>query len=427
MIKYYKNFFILNEEDKGFKDGGNPVGYVKIEAREGKGKLDCHVSNLKCNNLKYKLYIMKADEREVVPFCLGQINFKGREGELKKNIDPSDVGGTGISIEHFNVAAVLVDSSYEDNIICPLAAYKGEKTEWRNKLKRSLSMQNNTDNGTKERKDGNFADNKETSIKDGNKDTNKDANKDTNKDTDGTKENKDNENNSEGKYNKNNNESKIIEGKDTGNDKGIDNKKDTDKKNINNNETSIEGDKKISEKSVKFERERNDMHIEVQKNIIENDKEYSDAKSKAAGFDIKAENIIEENLKELVEHFDRTFRKIKPFRAERKDYKWWQILNPADLNNIFYKFNIKIPVLFNPLVMMAHFKYKHMIVGLYEDQKEKLQYVVCGIPGLYWVDEKPYGEMCRWAQVEGDKPRYGAFGYWLIYINPATGRILSNN
>ena len=77
--------------------------------------------------------------------------------------------------------------------------------------------------------------------------------------------------------------------------------------------------------------------------------------------------------------------------------------------------------------MMAHFKYRHMIVGLYEDQKKNLQYVVCGIPGLYWVDEKPFGEMCRWAQVEGDKPRYGAFGYWLIYINPTTGRILSNN
>ena len=77
--------------------------------------------------------------------------------------------------------------------------------------------------------------------------------------------------------------------------------------------------------------------------------------------------------------------------------------------------------------MMSYFKYKHMIVGLYEDRKKKLKYIVCGIPGLYWVDENPFGEVCRWAQVEGDKPRYGAFGYWLIYINPATGRILSNN
>ncbi len=88
MVKYYKTFFILKEEDRGFKEDKNPSGYVKIEAREGKGRLDCHVSNLKCQNLKYKLYIMKVDDKDIVPFCLGYINLKGREGELIKYFDP---------------------------------------------------------------------------------------------------------------------------------------------------------------------------------------------------------------------------------------------------------------------------------------------------------------------------------------------------
>jgi hypothetical protein len=385
MINYYKTFFILNEEDRGFKEGENPLGYVKIEAREGKGRLNCHVSNLKCQNLKYKLYIMKVDEQNIVPFSLGYINLKGREGELQKHFDPSNVGGTGISIEHFNVAAVLVDSSFEDNIICPLAAYKDKKIEWRNKLKRSFNTGSllKKENTIIERKDNGVIDNKETSIKDNKKTSIKD-----------------------------------------------------------NKETSTKDNKEINEKAIKFEKEKNDKDIEVEKNLTEkyeklifkNEIKYEGAKLKETEFDIKTEDVRDKDVetkenyfKKLEEQFHQIFKKIKPFRVERKDYRWWQIINPVDLNNIFYRFNIKVPVLFNPLVIMAHFKYKHMMVGLYEDKKKNLRYVVCGIPSLYWVDEKPFGEMCRWAQVEGDKPRYGAFGYWLIYINPATGRILSNN
>jgi len=29
------------------------------------------------------------------------------------------------------------------------------------------------------------------------------------------------------------------------------------------------------------------------------------------------------------------------------------------------------------------------------------------------------------AQVDGNVPKYGAFGYWLVYINPNTGEILN--
>jgi hypothetical protein len=32
--------------------------------------------------------------------------------------------------------------------------------------------------------------------------------------------------------------------------------------------------------------------------------------------------------------------------------------------------------------------------------------------------------MNKWAQAQGTRLRYGAFGYWLIYIDPDNGRIL---
>jgi hypothetical protein len=90
-----------------------------------------------------------------------------------------------------------------------------------------------------------------------------------------------------------------------------------------------------------------------------------------------------------------------------------------------YQCNIKTPLLFNPAVMMAHFKYRHLIVGIYSDQIRKREFVVCGVPGIHRVDDKPFGDLCRWVQVEGSRPRYGAFGYWLVYIDGKSGKLLN--
>lgn len=82
--------------------------------------------------------------------------------------------------------------------------------------------------------------------------------------------------------------------------------------------------------------------------------------------------------------------------------------------------------MFNPAVMMAHYRYKHLIIGIFTHKNGK-RYVVCGVPGRYMADMKPFGEMNKWVQTQGTRPRYGAFGYWLIYIDPHDGKILNLN
>jgi hypothetical protein len=109
----------------------------------------------------------------------------------------------------------------------------------------------------------------------------------------------------------------------------------------------------------------------------------------------------------------------------RLDYKWWKVGSPVQLNNILYQNNIKTPLLFNPQLMMAHFKYRHILIGLYSNRRQRKEYIVCGVPSIYNVDEKPFGEYCRWAQLESSKPRHGAFGYWLVYIDIKSGSFLS--
>jgi hypothetical protein len=129
----------------------------------------------------------------------------------------------------------------------------------------------------------------------------------------------------------------------------------------------------------------------------------------------------------LIENFDEYFEKSDPFNSKRRDYRWWEVSTPAYLSNILYQFGIKTPELFNPNVMMAHFKYRHLIVGIYADRIRHREYIVFGIPGVHNVDAKPLSGVCRWVQLRGSRPRDGAFGYWLIYYEPNVGEFLNFN
>jgi len=131
------------------------------------------------------------------------------------------------------------------------------------------------------------------------------------------------------------------------------------------------------------------------------------------------------DLKKLENSFNQYFEKFDPFRNKRRDYKWWKIGSPVHLNNILYQHNIRTPLLFNHAVMTSHLKYRHMIAGIYKDDAKKLSLIVCGIPAVYDTDTRPFGNMCRWVQLEPGRPRYGAFGYWLVYIDPETGKFLN--
>lgn len=131
------------------------------------------------------------------------------------------------------------------------------------------------------------------------------------------------------------------------------------------------------------------------------------------------------NVTLLKDEFDRYFELSDPFHSRRSDYLWWRVTNPVNLNNLLYQCDIRSPLLFNPVVMMAHYKYGHLIIGIFQHKETQKQYVVCGVPSMNMVDGKPFGEMSRWVQAEGSRPRYGAFGYWLVYINPDDGKILS--
>ncbi|TYQ16816.1 UNVERIFIED_CONTAM: hypothetical protein Cloal_3391 [Acetivibrio alkalicellulosi] len=349
-LKYYRTFLILNREDSSLNEGKDSLGYLKIEVIEEKAKVNCQVSNLNEDNRGYKLYIMKVEDESIIPYCLGEVCVCGNSGQLSRIVDANNVGGTGVSIDKFNVAAVIINSLHEktNNIACLAAAYKNQKIQWKNKFKTYISSQGDN------------------------------------------KEEKPREKEEKLKCDKTNSE----------------NRKDT--------VTEIQ-------KTINLQTENNDINYENDRIDLDHNNQYKKNDKTIDNVDNKV------SLDKVLKGFDSYFERVSPFNIERKDYKWWRVISPVHLNNIFYQLNIKIPVLFNPMVMMAHFKYRHIITGIYEREKDNVFYLVCGIPSLYKIDEKPFGNMCRWAQIEGKNPRYGSFGYWLIYINPKNGNILNDD
>ncbi len=461
--KYQRSFLIFSQEDVGFKEGGEPMGHVKIEVRDGKGKLDCHVSNLREDSLKldYVLYMMKTDENGIVPFDAGIIPLNRNKGELSLEFDPGNIGRTGLTIEDINVVAVLVQHKGKtlNEIICPLISYKGGKSDWRSKLKKILSEQQ-IRKEEKEKKD-------KDKVK-------KDIMSKEDKTDNASKEDKAGKAGNAGNVGKEFKE-EIISKFDVSVDENVKSTDDTNlkDKNSDNNyegiEVKIALDKKQNEqeagtedglKEVKHpENDEQNIQFEQHKqseqsgsDVNENPNtgiENTENKVLPGNHEIGKDNIgIDKkdcntcsncspktcenpepgiaDVKMVEEKLDKCFIKYDPFKTNRKDYKWWKVVSPVHLNNTLFQINIKVPVLFNPQVLMAHFKYRHLIVGIYDGDEGK-QFIVCGIPSVYWVDEKPFANICRWAQLEGNDPKYGAFGYWLVYINPKNGKILTMN
>jgi hypothetical protein len=130
------------------------------------------------------------------------------------------------------------------------------------------------------------------------------------------------------------------------------------------------------------------------------------------------------DIESLREELDKSFETCNPFNNKSRRFKWWKINSPGYLNNILFRNNVKTYLLFNPKVMMAHYKYRYIIFGIRFDKYTGRERFVCGVPGVYSIDENPFGNMGSWAQLEGYKPKYGAFGYWIILIDPRTGKLL---
>ncbi|OLS02286.1 hypothetical protein [Tissierella creatinophila] len=119
----------------------------------------------------------------------------------------------------------------------------------------------------------------------------------------------------------------------------------------------------------------------------------------------------------------------EPFTMNLEGYNWWQIgaegpeTDKSFLpyfsyvvggNNKSYRFEDEV----NPKELLG--KYGHYIFGLYNED-DKVKFYIYGIPGKFSLEEHPkLGKTGFNTWFEGREVP----GYWLLYIEPETGRIL---
>ena len=128
--EYKRYFIILQEDDKGYElsPGKIPTGYVKIEVKNNKVRLNAFIQNIKLEDrVEYRLILVSSAKKLAVDVGKIIIDGSGR-GELSYELEPDNVMKSGLSIGDFNVAAVTCGSSI------PLSGYTGrDKLEWKSK------------------------------------------------------------------------------------------------------------------------------------------------------------------------------------------------------------------------------------------------------------------------------------------------------
>jgi hypothetical protein len=433
---FLRKYLIFANEDAGYESGCEPSGCVKLEVRGGKGTLCSVIHNIKPGNgeFEYVLYLVRArrDGLPALEISAGAFSVEGGKAELEWSFDPSDVGKSGHTIDKFDVFAVIAEYADKQHqgkqdvhktahgVICPLAAYANGLVNWReffgaegqcsqlrqqdatagvqrfyreqNTFREQVNMPAGPGGASqKQRTVQPIAQYTEQERQDVRKERNEDAGQPvkqpeqqdappaenlTDRAQPGTPACVQHGNNPAGGLNKGNPQERVCFG---GNPCGV-----------------------------------------FASNIAADDTCGSCQFQCGEG---TAETQSYADIARLKSDLERCFEISDPFHSNRSDYIWWKVTDPVSLNNILYKNGIRTPLMFNPAVMMSYYRYRHLIIGIFTHRTGR-RFIVCGVPGMHMVDGKPFGEMSKWVQVEGGKPRYGALGYWLAYIDPSDGKIL---
>lgn len=123
------------------------------------------------------------------------------------------------------------------------------------------------------------------------------------------------------------------------------------------------------------------------------------------------------------------FPQVQPFKVYLHGYTWWRI--DDDGSNFYRGFlpyynyllsaDYKYPFIHNATTCINQIiKYGHYLFGLYKEGND-VKYYVYGVPGRFAIKEHPF------KGITGFNTWYESIdniGYWILYIDPMTGKII---
>ncbi len=453
---YQRLFYIFKNMDN---DPGNPSGYIKIEINGDSAKMQTSLNGLYGRqDAEYELYGIARDEKGLRYTSICHIDHVNGRADIKVNEDRHSIGSDGLNLDEINIFAVIAGGAHRGSPVrCPLVAYKKEELQWKRDFERSLDGSLPVGKTTADSRDSRTADLKDISenafenipehvpgiaaeeeeqrapeAAEERAEYGEDsADVSDAADTADTADMREEEGFET--------ESGVIwPAADQPESRGRDNDISGSESPENSLWPKLDHDIK-DDLASKFESTltsiyNNDGGVYRDSGFAFEEKAASgDGIEDLAGMDFKEMSSTDQDderlkteldMQSLREELDKSFETCSPFKMKSRRFKWWKINSPGYLNNILFRNNVKTYLLFNPKVMLAQYKYRYIIFGIRNDRNSGRERLVCGVPGIYNIDENPFGNIGSWAQLEGYKPKYGAFGYWIILIDPRTGKLI---
>ncbi|WP_024832852.1 hypothetical protein [Ruminiclostridium josui] len=438
---YERQFHIFKTMDKNW---GNPGGFVKVEINGNSTRFQLSLNNLSDEKeSSYNLYGIHKEEDTLKYTDICRIQPVNGRFDIKLNFSSEEIGSEKLNIRNINIFAIIcssTDNKASGSVKCPLVAYTKGEQEWKEEFERLLLQPIVIEaEETSESKVEDVADYQQIP-------------EEPEPEITLTEENETIINTEEiniqpwtvieEEKRENSSESSETESREQEREEFEANKYEDE----NENSLSME-DAPVPDLSSKFQGSLSSIYQRTYEEETREEEESKEPQSEETEEiqnvwkriqedfnDLSSINIDESerqgegrersfNINLLKQELDNTFEEYNPFRTRNKSFRWWKINSPGFLNNILFRNNIKTYLLFNPKVMLAHYKYRYIILGIKNNRHPGREKLICGIPGVYNIDENPFNSVGSWVQLEGFRPKYGAFGYWVVMLDPRTGKI----
>ncbi len=395
----YKRKFIILKDEMTTISGVKPKGHGKIEVRGSRGYISLNVDNGEANE-EYKSYLIGEDSGNVIEAYLGRIftNERGK-GQIKTSFNINNVKNTNISLGEFNGLLIrrnsnVLLSAYIDKNDGLLSRYivelqekvipdEIEKTHFEPEIEEIVE----------EEKDIKLEESEKIEIVEELE----------------TEEVKPDEIEEE----------IVIEPK----------AEDL----IPEELEKVDIESKVEEIEIEdiIEEIKDDIKEEEMEKIVEEkintmgkvpEKNYED-------MDYVRKLNYKNRLNNYVLSILKFFPYINPFDISMKGYDWWRIEYDdvqsyrgfLPFSNYLKSISYNHPFMNSATSPMSLMKeYNHYIFGMYKEYDDVLYYIY-GVPGRFISAEHPYRGVSgfnTWFEGKED------YGYWLIYIEPITGKVL---
>lgn len=397
---YKRKFIILKDEMTNIM-GIKPKGHGKIEVKGSKGYISLNVEKGESNE-EYRSYLIGEKNKDIVEAYIGRIFTDNRgKGQIRRDFNINNVENTNLSLKEFN--GILIKRS--SNIL--LSAYIDKNDGLLSRYIVKLQEQE----GEKEI---------EPKIEEINQEEPKVEIEEVI-----LQEEKEEELEEIDKIETELEEKLVVE--------------EVKKVEVEKLEEVEELKEKTKTEPEVEEIEIGDIIEEIKEDIKEKEIEKivedkindisSRPKQSYKDYDYIRKQNYKNKLNDYVLSILKFFPYVKPFAIPLKGYEWWKIeyddghnyrgFLPFSnyLNNISYNY-IFMSNTVSPIDLME--KYNHYLFGMYKEYEDVVYYVY-GVPGQFLSTEHPYRGVSgfnTWFEGKED------YGYWLLYIEPITGKIL---